>query len=87
MVKTVAESGAFPVSNSRNLHKQFLVAAAGVARTPQWAAATPNNCADVLPLVADVGDKCLDVECQDGTRVTTFRYETGTSVAPWDGPG
>ncbi len=35
-------------------------------------------------LVAQLGDKPRDEACQDRTKVTVFRYETGTTMTRWD---
>ncbi len=37
--------------------------------------------------VAQLGDKPRDEACQDGTKAIVVRYETGTSMPSWDGPG
>ena len=38
-----------------------------------------------LAFVAMLGDKPRDATCQDGTSVTVFKYETGTTMTRWGG--
>jgi hypothetical protein len=48
------------------------------------AAAQGRALAFVAHFVAILGDKPRDEACQDGTKVTVFEYETGTTMTLWD---
>ena len=73
------------VSNFRNLHKQFLVHTGRLALVPRMAGSDPHSSGGALPFVAMLGDRPRDENCQDGRKVTVFRYETGPGMTPWGG--